>query len=210
MKSAKDTLGADLKVRIHRVSDIYQLYQYNKNKKDICSINKRMEIWNTAREYGCNVLIETGTYLGEMMEFQRNHFDRLYSIEISDFYYHYSRNRLKKYDNISIIRGNSERELGRLIDNIPESDKIIFWLDGHYSGGNTGKGNQDSPITNELKTIMEKNRNDIILVDDARCFVGRSGYPEMSWIKDFCAINKRRMVCYNDIIHILPLINDNS
>ncbi len=207
MSNVKDIIIAKLKVKAHKWSDVYQLYQYNRKKIDICSINKRMEVWNIAREYNCNVLIETGTYLGEMIEFQQDHFEKIYSIEISEFYYNFTMNRLKEYKNINILHGDSESELGKVIDSLSKEDRVIFWLDGHYSGGNTGKGNQDSPIIFELETIIKDNRDDIILIDDARCFVGKDGYPDMKWIKEFSEKHGKRMVCYNDIIRILPRID---
>ncbi len=47
----------------------------------------------------------------------------------------------------------------------------IFFLDGHYSHGITGRGNKDVPLLEELKTIdCNYNYSGVIIIDDARLF----------------------------------------
>lgn len=47
---------------------------------------------------------------------------------------------------------------------------ITFWLDGHYSGGNTGKRIKRSPILEELKQIAQHPiKRHTIIIDDVRC-----------------------------------------
>jgi hypothetical protein len=58
--------------------------------------------------------------------------------------------------------------------------RCVFWLDGHYSGGATGRGPEDTPIRRELEHIAAAGRVwDVVLIDDARCFDGRNGYPTL-------------------------------
>jgi hypothetical protein len=54
----------------------------------------------------------------------------------------------------------------------------LFWLDGHYSGGYTAKGSLECPILGEIDGVFSGEiQNHIILIDDARCFVGENSYP---------------------------------
>ena len=49
--------------------------------------------------------------------------------------------------------------------------KILFWLDGHYSGKGTAIGKGATPILEELESIKNSKVNDaVILIDDIRCF----------------------------------------
>ena len=47
---------------------------------------KQKAIIDTARKYGIEHLIETGTYMGEMIEATRRHFETVTSIELSDIF----------------------------------------------------------------------------------------------------------------------------
>jgi hypothetical protein len=51
-------------------------------------------------------------------------------------------------------------------------DNIIFFLDGHRSGGHTNKSYKDVPLLEELKIIKEirYKYNDLIIIDDYRLF----------------------------------------
>jgi hypothetical protein len=104
------------------------------------------------------------------------------------------------------MKGNSADLLPEVLRKIPASKRIIFWLDGHYSGGKTGKGEEYSPIVHELKIIVGSGRKDIILIDDARCFDGNNGYPTIAWVEDFCEKNNLIFMSYDDIIRLVPKI----
>ena len=66
------------------------------------------------------------------------------------------------------------------------NERAIFWLDGHYSDGITAKGDLNTPILKELEAILSHNIKDhIILIDDARCFVGKDDYPTIEQLKNF-------------------------
>lgn len=125
---------------------------------------------------GCGVLVETGTYKGDMIEAQRKHFKKIYSIELSDRMYQYAADRFKRYPHIEIIHGDSGTMLETITKKLDE--QAIFWLDGHYSSGITAKGDTECPIFGEIDAVFKyKNLNHILLVDDARCFNGQGDYP---------------------------------
>jgi hypothetical protein len=45
---------------------------------------KQRAIKSYARRFGLSVFVETGTYLGDMVEAVRPHFKKIYSIELSE------------------------------------------------------------------------------------------------------------------------------
>jgi hypothetical protein len=56
----------------------------------------------------------------------------------------------------------------------------LFWLDGHYSGDQTARGNLDTPVSQELQAILSAEvQGHVILIDDVRCFDGTHDYPHL-------------------------------
>jgi len=78
-----------------------------------------------------------------------------------------------------IINGDSGEKIQSLLTEINEP--CVFWLDGHYSGGITAKAEIDTPIMAELDAIFNhKILNHVILIDDARLFIGENDYPTIN------------------------------
>jgi hypothetical protein len=60
----------------------------------------------------------------------------------------------------------------------------MFWLDGHYMGVGTGRGDVDSPLVNEFRALLAHPvRGHVVLIDDARLCVGTDGYPTVDDLK---------------------------
>lgn len=120
-----------------------------------------------------NVFIETGTLIADTVINLRSQFNSLYSIELSPYYYNYSKERLLKegIDNVDLKFGDSVKVLPELIKTI-SSEGIIFFLDGHWSSGDTAKGEKDCPLIEECYAIdnLCKQSNVILLIDDYRLF----------------------------------------
>jgi hypothetical protein len=136
-----------------------------------------------AKKYDIPVLVETGTYMGDMVYAMRNLFSRIYSIELSVDLHQQVQERFSRQNHIVLLQGDSGEVLAGLLPQIDQP--CLFWLDGHYSAGFTAKGNLDTPIEKELAHIANHplKQSHIILIDDARCFTGEGDYPGMETLK---------------------------
>ena len=97
-----------------------------------------------------SIFIETGTLIGETILSMEDNFNKLYTIEIDETLY----NNIKKNYNrnkINFILGDSTVIFQQLLPTIKQN--TIFFLDGHYSGGNTGFGKIHVPLYDEISLI---------------------------------------------------------
>jgi len=156
-------------------------------------------------KYGLNVLVETGTYFGDMVEAMKDCFVRICSIELDQHFFQEAKKRFVSAEHIEIIHGDSGEELGKVIKKI--NQPILFWLDGHYSGEDTARGKGDTPIYNELNHILSSKENrHVIIIDDAHCFGMEPSYPTIKELKEF--INSKRdyfqITVLDNIIRVVP------
>jgi hypothetical protein len=118
------------------------------------------------KKYPC--FIETGTYQGNTVISFEPYFNNLYTIEISEYLYNTAKCKYNG-NKIKFILGDSSIVLKELLPKIRE--KCIFFLDGHYSSENTGRGQKDCPLNEEIENINEFLVNEaIIIIDDFRLF----------------------------------------
>lgn len=147
-------------------------------------IVKQKVLREYAKIYGIRVLVETGTYFGDMVEAMKVDFDRIYSIELDKDLYEKALMRFKGIDNIELVHGDSGTELERIMDKINQA--TLFWLDGHYSAGVTSRGEKDTPIFEELRHILNAtDRGHVIIIDDARLFGTDPAYPSIEDLSKF-------------------------
>jgi hypothetical protein len=148
---------------------------------------KQSIIEKYAKLYNCEVFIETGTYLGDTIFSQKDNFKKIYSVELAKKLYTNAARRFKKYPHIEIFLGNSGDVLLNIIPKI--NTRALLWLDGHYSGGITAKGKTESPVFKELDAIFDNNTlHHIILIDDARLFIGQRDYPTLDELEAYIKI----------------------
>lgn len=146
-------------------------------------IVKQQAIGAFQKKHGCDTLVETGTFLGDMVFAQLPNFKKIYSIELGIGLYKKAVARFKKYPQVTLLQGDSGVVLNDIIKRL--TAPAIFWLDGHYSAGITAKGDKESPIFEELKAIFAFEVRHILLIDDARLFNGTGDYPSIKELSDF-------------------------
>lgn len=158
-----------------------------------------------AQVFAADVLIETGTYFGDMVYAMKSRFRRIVSIELSRDLCAQAQRRFRKCANVEILCGDSGKLLAEILRR--ESGRCLLWLDAHYSGGVTARGSICTAAVPELQAILnDAGRDHIILIDDARCFTGVDGYPSLEELQ--ALIVQRRphyefSVCH-DIIRAHP------
>ncbi len=116
-----------------------------------------------------NIFIETGTYDGTGLEkaLAFGNFKKLISIEIVEFIFKEAKDKFKLYNQVHLYHGDSVKVLPEILKEINEP--ITFWLDAHYSGGNTGYGDNYSALYDELEIIADHHIKDhTIMIDDIR------------------------------------------
>jgi hypothetical protein len=108
--------------------------------------------------------------------------------------------RLKHLSNVEVINASSEVAFAPTVTRL--GDRVNFWLDGHYSSGNTFRGSSDTPIELELAAIshlVQKGGHVAVFIDDVRLFVeewsedpasaDRDGYPPLRTLVDWAHEN---------------------
>lgn len=147
-------------------------------------IIKQRAIRSYAERYGLKILVETGTYFGDMVAAMRGHFDRIYSIELDKELCERARRRFSGDETVSVINGDSGIELGNIVGKLEQP--ALFWLDGHYSAGETARGVKDTPILDELAHISSARcRGSVVIIDDARAFGADPAYPTIEELREF-------------------------
>jgi hypothetical protein len=139
-------------------------------------------------QYNC--FIETGTLNGDTIFCLEPYFNKLYTIEFSEQYYNKTKNRYSG-NKINFILGDSAIVFESLLPNI--TDKCIFFLDGHWSGGDTGRSDEDCPLTEEIMHINNLFTNKaIIIIDDFRLFGLDNSSGKLG--EDWSKINKENLL----------------
>jgi hypothetical protein len=139
-------------------------------------------------KYSC--FIETGTYNGDTTFALEPLFDSIYTIEFSEKYYNNTKNRYNG-NKINFILGDSSIVFESLLPTI--TDKCIFFLDGHWSGGDTGHSSKDCPLEEEITHINNLYTNEaIIIIDDFRLFGLDKSSGKLG--EDWSKINKDKLL----------------
>src|SRR5271157_509857 len=117
------------------------------------------------------LFIETGSYIGDGINGAiLADFNKIISIELSEQHYKHCQERFKNNDNVSIMLGDSNEVLPRVLADNTQHRNIFIWLDAHYSGGETVGEDLIHTLSNELKIIdsylAKHSANIILAVDD--------------------------------------------
>ncbi len=145
---------------------------------------KRQHLIEWVRRSGVQVFVETGTYRGETTLALRGVVKRCITIELDPALHASARAIFAGMTDVELLLGDSGKLIREVLMDLDEP--ALFWLDAHYSGAGTARGIEDSPILGELHSILSHRiKNHIVIVDDAREFVGKNGYPTIRRLARF-------------------------
>ena len=140
------------------------------------------------KKYPC--FIETGTHNGGTTFALEPFFDTLHTIEFSEHYYQNTKNKYNG-NKINFILGDSSVVFESLLPTITED--CVFFLDGHWSGGDTGCSAKDCPLNEEITHINNLfQHNAIIIIDDFRLFGLDKSSGKLN--EDWSEINKNTLL----------------
>lgn len=145
---------------------------------------RRAMILAEAKRIGAEILIETGTFLGDTVWQFRHDFTQIVTIEVEPRLAGLAQERFAPFSHVRVILGDSAQEMSALCAQV--SKPCVIFLDGHYSHGITGMGEQECPILIELDAIAQQLRVPaVVIIDDARLFGTDKAYPSVALVADF-------------------------
>jgi hypothetical protein len=118
--------------------------------------------------------IETGTLHGGGARLMSELFDTAVSIELSETLHAAASDALRDVPNVALLQGDSRTLLPTLQD---ASLPTLYFLDGHWSGGETAGEGAECPVLEEIAAIAAGHPDDCLVVDDARLFAASPPPP---------------------------------
>lgn len=133
-----------------------------------------------ASNYYIPYLVETGTANGDSARLAATMFEKVWTIELIK-----GRAEVKDSpENVTFLEGDSTKVIPKIISELlklrkgKEKQWVIFYLDAHYSEDVPNEsGYPECPVLGEIKAIAEYGYESIIIIDDARLFLGQPPYP---------------------------------
>ncbi|HEC58415.1 hypothetical protein LCGC14_1235640 [marine sediment metagenome] len=154
-----------------------------------------------------DVFVEGGTYQGGTAKKMSGKFSKVITIEKSDVMFAKAKEVLNNYPNVTMLKGDTREHLPSVLDS---SNNILFWLDAHWSGGETYGQGDECPLIEELEIIFDSDVSSVILIDDARCFLVPPPLPHdyTSWptLVEIIRVMPKNweLVVHEDVIYLLP------
>ena len=164
---------------------------------------KQKVVREYGERYGLKMLVETGTYYGEMVAAMKRRFDRIYSIEFVPDLAERAQKKFANDPHIEILCADSCVVMPQVLAKL--SGPALFWLDAGYYGW-VGKQGDQQRLSAELEMILRHSFRHIILLDDARGLTGRDGVPSarevMAYIE--ATFPSRQAEVQHDIMRVTP------
>jgi hypothetical protein len=143
---------------------------------------RRAQLLEAARSLGADTAVETGTYRGDTTAFLASHLREVHTIEVMPALADLARERFRKTPAVTVWKGDSPEVLRELLPTL--KGPVLFYLDGHDSGGITGKGFKACPVKEELEVIYGLCPGKFrVIIDDARLFGTDPQYPSIGEIE---------------------------
>lgn len=180
---------------------------------DLCSLDESF-IKMIAMAFKAPIFVETGTFRGDSTERASRYFPFIHTIELANDLFELCQNRFKGNSSITLHHGDSALILQTIVPILDK--KAVFFLDAHNSGGGTAKGETNTPILTEIRTVLQKALFDpILVIDDTRMFYEplcnvegtiMEGYPSLIQVVDtILAIKKNyKFALISDVLVAYP------
>lgn len=153
---------------------------------------------------------ETGTYMGATTLWAAERFTTVHTVEASPVLFERAKGVLGPHVNVIQHLGRSSDVMRRVVPGL--SGRWLFWLDAHWSAGDTFGEGEECPLLQEIEIVLSTGSH-ALLIDDARCFL-RPPHPPHDWrqwpnIGDIClTVEKHRkgmfVTVVDDVIFVLP------
>jgi hypothetical protein len=160
--------------------------------------------------FGLDTFVETGTFRGDTALWASRHFSRVVTVEAAEHIYQAAQRRLGSVPNVELLHGDSRRVLPQVLPTI--TGAAVFWLDSHWSGGETFGAQDECPLLAEVRLLNASSPTHFLLIDDARMFL--SPPPEPHREEHWPSIDRvlaglqdgtdRYVVIFEDVIIAVP------
>lgn len=146
------------------------------------AIAKQRHLLNTFKSRNHRIFVEAGTYKGQTTAFFIPHADQVISVELHDGLFAAAQKRFALQPNVTLVHGDSLVEIPKIVANC--SSAPLVFLDGHFSGAGTAKGQEMEPAESTLGRLADvAPAGTTIVIDDLRLFgSGLSGFPQLDMI----------------------------
>ena len=217
----------DLPSALRRSGGIVGTTRPNLGERD--SVDNRKERWMGTTTFGIPTdlamalvqaapvrhprFVETGTFMGGTSAWAAGNFREVHTIEIAQVLYDRARVNFANVPNVKLHLGDSSAILPRIL--LEEEVPSVFWLDGHWCGGESGGEDSECPLLRELEIINTlAHPESILLIDDARLFLAPPPRPHnrLKWpdIGEITAClhqdrHPRRVRIVDDVIVCVPV-----
>lgn len=130
------------------------------------SPERKAQVLLSYKSPNTDILVETGTEFGTMIDAVKTHFKEIHSVELNDDLFNRACKKFDGQKNIHLYHGDSAQEISKILQAI--TTPALFWLDAHGGDQITF---ENSPIQMELSAILHHPiQSHVILIDDARHF----------------------------------------
>jgi hypothetical protein len=143
---------------------------------------KQKVVREYGERFGLRILVETGTYYGEMIAAMRTRFDQIYSIEFVTALAERATRKFSRDVQIRIFCGDSRVVMPDVLALL--NGPALFWLDAGYYGW-VGVRSNEQRLSAELEMILSHSYPHMILLDDARGLTGKDGIPSVEDVRAY-------------------------
>jgi hypothetical protein len=168
---------------------------------------KQRALLEYAKRFHLRILVETGTYYGEMVAALKNRFDRIESVECDPRLAQMATRKFAGHSHIHILEGESQELIPRILQSI--TAPALFWLDaGYYTWDGLLRNKQR--LSMELHAILSTPHAHIVLIDDASTLKFRApDAPEPANVAELqanlaAAFPAHHVEIQHDIVRITP------